>query len=166
MNNVATIEAEEIELLPAKTLLRLVEVHQRAQRNKAAFAAAVKAMPGLFLALETLDIEPRFDLSNSDSINLNFAGDGRKLGEVWGLLRKAGYKPNAHPKKGDTSFYTFWTHDEHAKIWLNFTSTMCRRVQVGTQMVEQPIYEIQCGELPELEAPAQAVVEVADEIPF
>jgi hypothetical protein len=33
---------------------------------------------------------------------------------------------------------------------MSFSSTACRRVQVGVQMVEQPIYEVQCGELPEL----------------
>ena len=49
--------------------------------------------------------------------------------------------------------------------------TLCRRVQVGTKMVEQPIYETQCGELPELDADAPkanlAVVEGGfDDIPF
>lgn len=29
---------------------------------------------------------------------------------------------------------------------------MSRRVQVGTKMVEQPVWETQCGDLPELPA--------------
>lgn len=161
------IEAETLEYLPAKTLLRLIERQQKAAKNFKAFKAAIGAFPDLFRALEDMDIEPGFGLDD-DYIGLSFAGDGPKLAAVWKLLRQHGYKNSCHPKKGDTTFYAFWEQEGHAKLFMNFTSSVCRRVQVGTKMVETPIYETQCGELaPELEAPTNAVVEVDDnDIPF
>jgi hypothetical protein len=32
-----------------------------------------------------------------------------------------------------------------AKIFLAFTSTVCKRVQVGVETKEVPVYEIQCA---------------------
>lgn len=31
-------------------------------------------------------------------------------------------------------------------IWYNFSSVQCRRVKIGTRMVEQDVYEVQCAE--------------------
>ena len=59
-----------------------------------------------------------------------------------------------------------------SRFWMQFTSSVCKRVQVGTKTVEQPIYEVQCGALPDLieEAPAAANLTVVDggfdDIPF
>lgn len=163
------IEAETLEYLPAKTLLHLIERQQKASKNFKAFKLAIGTFPELFRALEDLDIEPGFSLDN-EYINLSFAGDGPKLATVWKLLRQHGYKNSCHPKKGDTTFYAFWAQEGHAQFFMNFTSTMCRRVKVGTKTVEQDVYETHCGEMPtdlEIEAPKNAVVEVDDnEIPF
>jgi hypothetical protein len=164
---ITTIEPEALEYLPAKTLLRLIERQQKAAKNSKDFKAAIGAFPELFRGLEDMDIEPGFGLDDN-YISLSFAGDGPKLAAVWKLLRQHGYKSSCHPKKGDTTFYAFWEREGYAKFFMNFTSSVCRRVQVGTRMVEQPIYETHCGELaPELQAPANSVVEVDDnDIPF
>lgn len=165
---VTIIEPEQLEYLPAATLLRLVERHQKATKKFKEFKAAIGAFPELFRGFEGLDIEPSFGLDN-DYISLNFAGDGPKLSAVWKLLRRHGYNTGCRPKKGDTTFYAFWTQEGHAQFFMNFTSTMCKRVQVGTQMVEQPIYETQCGDMTaglEIEAPKTSVVEVDDDLPF
>jgi hypothetical protein len=165
---ITTIEPEALEYLPAKTLLRLMERQQRAAKNCKAFKLALGTFPDLFRALEELDIEPGFGLDD-DYIGLSFAGDGPKLAAVWKLLRQNGYKNSCHPKKGDTTFYAFWEQEGHAKFFMNFTSTMCRRVKVGTKTVEQDVYETHCGDMPtdlEIEAPKNAVVGAADEIPF
>lgn len=167
----SVIEAETLEYLPAKTLLRLIERQQKAAKNCKEFKLAITTFPELFRAFEDLDIEPGFAM-DGDYIQLSFAGDGPKLATVWKLLRQHGYKNSCHPKKGDTTFYCFWSREGYAQFFMSFTSTMCRRVQVGTKMVEQPIYETQCGEMAadlEIEAPknAVAVAEVADDdIPF
>lgn len=160
------IEAETLEYLPAKTLLRLIEKQQKAAKRFKEFKSVVGAFPELFRGFEDLDIDPGFDL-DGEYINLSFTGDGPRLAVVWKLLRRHGFKNSCHPKKGDTTFYAFWEQEGYAKFFMSFTSSVCRRVQVGTKMVETPIYETQCGELsPELEAPANAVVETDDEIPF
>ncbi len=169
---VTIIEPEQLEYLPAKTLLHLIERQQKAAKNFKEFKATVGAFPELFRGFENLDIEPGFGLDDN-YISLAFAGDGAKLAAVWKLLRQHGYKNSCHPKKGDTTFYAFWEQEGHARFFMNFTSSVCRRVQVGTKLVEQPIYETQCGEMPEmaeLTAPTNAVTvattEHDDEIPF
>lgn len=165
---VTIIEPESLEYLPAKTLLRLIERQQKAAKNLKEFKHAVSTFPELFRGFEDLDIEPGFSL-DGDYINLSFAGDGPKLAAVWKLLRQHGFKNSCHPKKGDTTFYAFWEREGHVQFFMSFTSTMCRRVQVGTKMVETPIYETQCGDVSadlEIEAPKNAVVEADDEIPF
>lgn len=167
---IAILDPEQIEYIPAKTLLRLMETHQKVQKSFKLFNQTVSALPVLFRGLEEMELEPSFNLGE-DYISLSFTGDGPKLTAVWKLLRQCGYNSNDRPKKGDTTFYSFWSGPEGvAKIFLNFSSTVCRRVQVGTKMVETPIYETQCGELPEIEPPATAVVTTSgdfdDDIPF
>lgn len=162
---VTLIDVEALEYLPAKTLLKLVEQAQKVKKWSALFQLTVKAHPELFRRLEELDIEIRFCLSSGD-INMSFTGDGERLKQVWMELRRNGFKPNAHPKKGETTFYTHWPKDGFSQFWMEFSSNVCRRVQIGTKLVETPIYETQCGDLPEIDAPATAVVEVDDDIPF
>ena len=163
-SEVTIIEPETLEYLPAKTLLRLVEQAQKAQKFGALFRLTVKSFPALFRRLEELDIDPSFSLAEGD-VNLNFTGDGPKLTEVWKALRAAGYEPNARPSKGQSTFYTHWNREGYSTIWMSFDSSVCRRVKVGTKMVEQDIFETQCGELPELDAPLSSVA-VVEEIPF
>jgi hypothetical protein len=164
---VTIIEPETLEYLPAKTLLRLVEKSQQSVKNAKSFRQTVTALPDLFRAFEALDIEPIFCLDNTH-ITLRFTGDGDRLKQVWGLLRRHGYNTNTRPKKGDTEFCAFWQCEGYAELFMYFTSSLCRRVQVGTEMKEVPIYETQCGELPEIESEDKPVVvaEVVDDMPF
>ena len=140
--------------MPVRTLLALEDKRRSAQRLLEKAALTIREAASLFVALEALDIDVRIDPNNSACIDIRFAGDGDRLAEVWGLLRRAGWKLGTNPpKKGDTSFSGIWSHQsDHrlADLWMSFSSTVCRRVQVGVRMVEQPIYEVQCGELPEL----------------
>lgn len=164
---VTIIEPEMLEYLPAKTLLKLVEQAQKAQKFGTLFRLTVKNFPVLFRSLEELDIDPSFSLSDGD-VNVSFTGDGPKLAEVWKALRAAGYEPNARPKKGESTFYTHWNREGYSSIWMSFASSVCRRVKVDTKMVEQDVFETQCGELPEIESEDKpvAVVEDTNDIPF
>ena len=123
----------------------------------------------LFRWLEDREIEPRFDLSDG-YVTLSFTGDGERLRSVWVELRRIGYTPNSRPEKGATTYHAFWEHPgEYAKIFMHFSSSVCKRVQIGTEMKEVPIYETQCGELPALELLETAPVISAapsEEIPF
>lgn len=167
MSNEIIVDVDVLEYLPAKTMLKLVEQAQKTKQYNAAFHETVKARSALFRRLEELDIDVTFSLRDGD-IDLNFTGDGHRLGEVWSALRHAGYAPNSRPQKGETTFYTHWRQEGLATFWMSFTSSVCRRVQVGTKTVEQPVYEIQCGELPELDIDTTAVTvsEPANDIPF
>lgn len=170
MSTELVIDIDVLEYLPAKTMLKLVEQSQKVKKYSALFQTTVKQQPALFRRLEELDIDLEFSFREGD-INLSFTGDGARLGEVWAELRRSGYAPNCRPKKGDATFYTHWLKEGMATFWMSFSSSVCRRVQVGTQMVEQPIYETQCGKLPELDLetpkPTLTVIEGgADDIPF
>jgi hypothetical protein len=164
----SVIEPEALEYLPAKTLLRLIERSQSASKNCKAFQQTVKQVPELFRTFEEMDLDVGFCLDNT-WISLSFSGDGPRLAAVWRVLRRHGFNTSARPVKGDTTFHAFWKREGQAEIFMSFSSSMCRRVQVGTRMVEQPVYETQCGEMPadlEIEAPKNAIVEADDDIPF
>ena len=168
--NAVSIDVDMLEHLPAKTMLKLVEQAQKMKRFAERFQQTVKKRPSLFRRLEELDIDLRFGMDDGD-INMTFTGDGEKFAAVWGELRRAGWTPNLRPEKGTkkSEFYTHWEHEEGlARFWFHFTSAICKRVQVGTKTVEQPIYEVQCESLPEIEVEDKpiAVAEVVDDMPF
>lgn len=170
MNAEVSIDVDYIDQIPAKTSLKLIEAAQQAQKNIKAFKEAIRARSALFRRLEELDIDVGFSPENA-YIHVRFTGDGDRLGQVWGAFRQSGWKTTCRPEKGKNEFYAFWHQEGLVDLFMNFTSSVCRRVQVGTKMVEQPIYEMHCGELPELEAdtpkPNLTVVEGGtDDIPF
>ena len=82
------------------------------------------------------------------SIDINMTGGKRELTGLFRTLRRAGFKPNRRPAANDTSFTTFWGHSDPGvkEVWVNFTSSVCKRVRVGTEMKEVPVYEVQCSE--------------------
>lgn len=164
MNADITVDVDYVESVPAKTALKLIETRQTAQKNLKAFAEVIRARPALFRRLEELDVDVTFNSSN-DYLYISFTGGADRLGEVWGEMRRSGYKADSRPQKGETTAYVFWRHDGLAPIFMHFTSSVCKRVKVGTKTVEQDVYEIQCGELPVLEMDAKSVV-VAEEMPF
>lgn len=84
---------------------------------------------------------------------LDFVGTGNRQKLVDGLrvLRSAGYSRNLMPGPKDTSYSCFLQHDTEKSIWFQFSSSVCRRVQVGTEMKEVPVYEITCDEPETLE---------------
>jgi len=166
MNTQISIDVEMLEALLVKTLLRLAEKSKTTKKYLASYAAALRSLAPMFLEFEAMDIDLDFSLNDGD-INFWFSGDGEKLKAVWALLRRNGYVPSERPEPGKTSVTTFWTQAEFPRFYMSFTSSVCKRVQVGTEMREVPIYETQCGELPilELDAPPTVVAAPLD-IPF
>jgi hypothetical protein len=121
-------------------------------------------------ALHRLGLEPRL----SSDVDLHFSGDAHKLASVVRILRTAGFSTTAaRPKQGDTQWSAYYHHpDCGTSVWLYFTSSVCKRVKVGTKMVEQDVYEVQCGDITAAdEPPALTIVPApasleADETPF
>ena len=93
-----------------------------------------------------LGIEPNF---TSYSLDIAFTGDADKLVAALRIIMREGYKGKADkPKMGDTSWYSWFNAEGKHAIWFNFTSSVCRRVKVGTKMVEQDVFETRCGDAP------------------
>lgn len=84
---------------------------------------------------------------DTTSLDIAVHGDKEVLRDVMAYLFKHGLHPNEKPEENETNYATYWypQYPEITfKVWLNFTSTVCKRVQVGTETVERPIYEVQC----------------------
>jgi len=82
----------------------------------------------------------------SKCIDLSYSGDKLVLDGMFRALRKLGYEPDKRPE-ADTSYYTsFWVRPGTTlRIYTRFSSTVCKRVKIGTKMVEQDIFETRCG---------------------
>jgi hypothetical protein len=79
-------------------------------------------------------------------LNLSLNGGGSRLAAVVRQLRRLGFETDSKPKAGDTSYSTHFKHPSGAQVYVTFTSTVCRRIQVGVEMVEKPIYEVVCDD--------------------
>lgn len=82
----------------------------------------------------------------TSSIDVSVSGNKHAFNGVWKALRQDGWEPNQRPD-GDkiSSFTTFFNkEDTKIRIWFSYSSTVCKRVKVGTEMVERPVYETVC----------------------
>ena len=83
------------------------------------------------------------------SLNLGFSGNRQDVTNVFKVLRKHGFViPDPRPGEHEPEWCGYFMHEDEAKcrIWVSFSSTVCRRVQVGTQTQEVPIYDIVCDD--------------------
>ena len=90
-----------------------------------------------------------FDVSTSGTgLEVTGSGDKAKLLALFKTMRGCGYAPRTRPTAGETYWSTYWYEGESVEnpIWISFCSTVCKRVQVGTEMKEVPVYEVRCGE--------------------
>jgi len=83
---------------------------------------------------------------DNDSVNLNITGDYAVLKAIFHAFREAGYFPSDRPNElKQPSFSCYFNRPDHDfQFWVNFSSTVCKRVQIGTEMKEVPIYETVC----------------------
>jgi len=84
------------------------------------------------------------------SLDISISGNKDALNKVFGILRTAGLKPTALPKEWMVNYSTFWQMEsdtDHAlRVWLMFSSTQCRMVEIGTETITRPRYEMICDE--------------------
>lgn len=102
---------------------------------------------------------------DSQTLDISITGTKHDLEAVWRELRKMGFEsPDNRPKATDPSFTGYFKRQiDGCKVYLFFSSTVCRRVKTGTRMVEQDVYETVCGEV---EIPQTADSQQVDDIPF
>lgn len=152
---------DAIEISLAEASLSLAKKRQKWNAIKGFYRPIVNA-------LQRLGVEPGL----SNEVDVNFTGDALRLQSVLRILTESGFTTTAEsPKKGDTSWSAYFAHpDCETKVWLYFTSSVCRRVKVGTKTVEQDVFEIVCGdctvESMQLEAPAPVLDTAALEAVF
>ena len=114
--------------------------------NIAKLRALIAAEPKLFEKLAALPgVELRVD-SRAVCVDGALTGDRALLAQVWKILRAAGYRPTERVPRtvALTNFSTYWQRGDEPRLWLYFSSTVCRLVQVGTETVEKPIYRVTC----------------------
>ena len=98
-------------------------------------------MPIVF-ALQALEAELNF----SGDLNVRVSGDSAKLISVIRVLRTNGFKTDEPALQKNKSYWSanYYKDGFELPVWLSFSSTVCRTVKVGTKMVEQDVYEVQC----------------------
>jgi hypothetical protein len=168
-----SIDVDVLSDIPAQSMLTFVATKQKVDKFFREAAIALHECGPLFRFFEQRGIDIRFD-PDYGYVAFTFTGTGTFFAEVWAEMRRNGFTPTHRPKKGDIEFAGYWERPGCARLFMNFSSTLCKRVQVGTKMVEQAIYETQCGEaLPEIAAepePAAALrapnAALESDIPF
>lgn len=92
------------------------------------------------------------------SLDLHVSGDYEMLLRSMRILRSYGLNAEKRPAEGEAIYYASWeskfneddfdlvvpTEYLNARIFLNFSSTQCERVKVGTRLEEVPVYETRC----------------------
>lgn len=89
-------------------------------------------------------------------IDVTMTGGKNELRLLFKFLRKNGFAPTHRPTEKDKSYWGAFFYknlpDEDLKpLWVSFSSNVCKRVQVGTEMKEVPVYEVQCSDNLEVE---------------
>lgn len=107
-------------------------------RNKSQLHTVAEAFRGK-IEVQSASVE-------DGTFDINVTGDHHVLNAVFGIFRKLGYEPSQRPgKEPAASFSCYWEHPEYeAKFWFWFTSSVCARKQIGTEMKEVPVYETVC----------------------
>jgi hypothetical protein len=84
---------------------------------------------------------------DSMSYNISVTGPRADLDVMFGILRRNGLQPSSRPEEKTQYYSTYWTFEDSSDyIFVMFSSTSCRRVQVGTKMEEVPVYDTVCEE--------------------
>lgn len=103
----------------------------------------------LVRALAELDIEPKID---GYSFDINFSGNKARLDQIWNLVRTTGYEFDGSKEdrpQANKSYWSGWFSYKdaelpYARMYMSFSSTICKQVKVGTKMEEVDIYETRC----------------------
>ena len=102
----------------------------------------------MMTALEVLGTKLINVRLNTSDIDVSVCGDKLALNAVWGIFRKLGYIADSNPNENEPTFTTWFEpeDDNQVKFWLSFSSTVCKRVKVGTETVERDLYAVQCDD--------------------
>lgn len=160
----------EVDTIPESLVdIRLAEQALAIAKDRLQWNSCKDFFSPLCNALQQLGAEPYF---NGGTIYVSMTGDKDKLTRAFRIFRTADMTFSAErPKKGDSEWRAAFRHaSQSVYVYFQFTSSVCRRVKVGTKTVEQDVFETQCGDIggdeptPLLSiVPAPALV---DDLPF
>jgi len=133
-----------------EVLNNVIEQRRRAKRNVKFVRNNIEELQRIEAATQHLAsnvIRVSFDES-CNSIDVHYSGGKLVLSSIFSTWRHLGYEPDHRLENEKVSgFSTFWRKEgQDLKFWIVFVSTVCKRVQVGTKMVEQAVYETVCDE--------------------
>jgi len=115
--------------------------------RRMAFWANNKAELTPMIAHATI-LWPEIEFSVSPTgLDISLVGS---MGDLLGLLsnlEKDGYAvSNELPEESKTYWSTYLNKVGSPQLWVYWSNKFCERVQVGTRMVEEPVYEVRCTE--------------------
>lgn len=128
----------------SRCTLALCKEIQHLEDQIARLRACHPIFEAIYPELETLD-PIRLDVTAFDgALNLGLVGDRAKLNKAWNILRTHGFEaPVNRPEVGATEWSGYFNRLP-ARVYVHFTSTQCVRRQIGTKMVETPVYTTVC----------------------
>lgn len=105
-----------------------------------------KRAAAVLTALKRAGIQIGHVYVDSCSYNVSITGTRADLDIMFGVLRRAGLTPSSRPQEKESYYSTFWHWENESSnyLWVSFSSSTCKRVQVGTKMEEVPVYETVC----------------------
>lgn len=116
------------------------------RKHHRALMANSQKLNALIADLQEIGSDP---YSDGDWIFIPLHGDKVKFLQFVRVICKHGFeKPSV--EKGATGFNKLvylGDGDTQLTLYFQFSSTQCRRVKVGTEMVEREVYETVCDEL-------------------
>jgi hypothetical protein len=131
--------------------MKIIQQANRAARENAKKIASIikrdgKRVSNIVRTLKRAGISIQSVYIDPTSYNISVTGTRAELDILFGVLRREGLTPDTRPKEKESSYSTYWRWEDSEVIWVWFSSTSCKRVQVGTEMKETPIYETVCEE--------------------
>jgi hypothetical protein len=128
--------------------MKLAQIRQEAIDRHAKLLEVIDANAAVDPILDRMDaLGPTHIWFDGDSLMLVLSGDKATLIQAIRALRTSGYdtSPDEQGPQAGQAAYRVWFHKEGSiDIWFSFSSTQCKRVKVGTRMVEEGVYETVC----------------------
>ena len=121
------------------------EARDNARRTNEAIKRDRQKVTVVCKALQKAGVNINYVNVDGGGYNVSLTGSRADLDIVFGTLRRLGLTPDSRPAEKDTSYCTWW-RAEGFRLWVWFTSTSCKRVQVGTELKEVPVYDTVCEE--------------------
>jgi hypothetical protein len=82
---------------------------------------------------------------DGSSYTISITGPRADLDVMFGILRRHGLQPGSRPEEKTQYYSTYWTFKDSTNyVFVMFSSTSCKRVQVGTKVEEVPVYDTVC----------------------